>query len=77
MMAMPGLATQASAAAAAAYQAFDRAALIDVQGSRFLLMIEHVLAALALSPEFHAACVLLCTSMTRFIIGCRSFLLEG
>ncbi|XP_047096345.1 uncharacterized protein LOC124708716 [Lolium rigidum] len=31
MMAVPGLATQASAAAAAAYQAFDRAALIDVQ----------------------------------------------
>jgi hypothetical protein len=33
MMAVPGLATQASAAAAAAYQAFDRAALIEVQGS--------------------------------------------
>jgi hypothetical protein len=33
MMAVPGLATQASAAAAAAYQAFDRASLIDVQGS--------------------------------------------
>ncbi|KAM0929308.1 hypothetical protein ACQ4PT_001732 [Festuca glaucescens] len=30
-MMVPGLATQASAAAAAAYQAFDRAALIDVQ----------------------------------------------
>jgi hypothetical protein len=60
MMAVPGLATQASAAAAAAYQAFDRASLIDVQGSRFLLTIEPVLAVLAPSCEFDAASSCIC-----------------
>ena len=66
-MMMPGLGQASSpAAAAAAYQAFDMAALIDVQGSPIPL---RMIKLLVISCEFDA-CVWM--HMSRLIVGCCS-----